>query len=154
MMKPELTVAAVLLVGFLGALFVHDWTTKARNRRLLYVQLVVFVGGALLIIFPEIARRLARAVGIGRGVDFVIYPVVIWLVRESLLSRRRRREEEERLTELVREIAIERAQFVARAPDVPRGAAAAGCQGFEVGELVPGRLVVRPNPEIDGGGAS
>jgi hypothetical protein len=112
MMKPEITVAAVLLVAFLAALFVHDWASRARNRRLLYVQLVVFVAGGVLILFPEIARRLAHAVGIGRGVDFVIYPTVIWLVRESLLSRRRRREEEERLTELVRAIAVERAREV------------------------------------------
>ena len=110
MMQPEITVAAVLLVGFLAALFAHDFTTRARNRRLLYLQLVVFVAGGVLILFPEIARRLANLVGIGRGVDFVIYPVVIWLVRESLLTRRRRREEEERLTELVRAIAIERAE--------------------------------------------
>jgi hypothetical protein len=113
-MKPEITVAAVLLVGFLVALFVHDWTTRSKNRRLLYVQLTVFVGGGVLILFPEIAQRLAHLVGIGRGVDFVIYPVVIWLVRESLLSRRRRREEEERLTELVRAIAIERAREAPR----------------------------------------
>lgn len=112
MMKPEVTVAAVLLVGFLLALFVHDWTSRSKNRRLLYVQLAVFVAGAVLILLPEIARRLAHSVGIGRGVDFVIYPTVIWLVRESLVSRRRRREEEERLTELVRAIAIERAHDV------------------------------------------
>jgi hypothetical protein len=112
MMSPEITVAAVLLVGFLAALFVHDWTTRARNRRHLYVQLAVFVIGAFLILFPEVARRLAHIVGIGRGVDFVIYPTVIWLVRESLLSRRRRREEEERLTEVVRAVAIERANVV------------------------------------------
>ena len=36
---------------------------------------------------------------------FVIYPLVIWLVRESLLSRRRRHEEQERITELVRAFA-------------------------------------------------
>ncbi len=112
MMQPEITLAAVLLVGFLAALFLHDWTTRARNRRLLVVQLAVFVAGGVLILFPEIARRLAHLVGIGRGVDFVIYPTVIWLVRESLLSRRQRREEEARLTELVRAIAIERARTV------------------------------------------
>ncbi len=112
MFHPEITVAALLLIGFLGALFVHDWTTRTRNRRLLYVQLVVFAGGAVLISFPEIARRLAHLVGIGRGVDFVIYPVVIWLVRESLVSRRRRLEDEARLTELVRAVAIERADVV------------------------------------------
>jgi len=108
-MKPEVTVAALLLVGFLVALFIHDWVTRARNRRLLYVQLAVFAAGGLLILFPEIARRLASSVGIGRGVDFVIYPTVIWLVRESLVTRRRQREEEERLTELARAVAIERA---------------------------------------------
>jgi hypothetical protein len=112
MMRPEITVAAVLLVAFLVLLLAYDWTTRARSRRLLYVQLVVFAAGGLLIFFPEIARRLARAVGIGRGVDFVIYPTVIWLVRESLLSRRRVREEEERLTELARAFAIERAREI------------------------------------------
>ncbi len=111
-MKPEISVAALLLVGFLIGLFIHDWMTRARNRRLLYVQLAVFAGGAVLILFPEIARRLATAVGIGRGVDFVIYPTVIWLVRESLVNRRRRREEEERVTELARAVAIERARDV------------------------------------------
>jgi hypothetical protein len=111
-MKPEITVAAVMLVAFLAMLLVYDWTKRARNRRLLYVQVAVFAVGGFLILFPEVARRLAHGVGIGRGVDFVIYPTVIWLVRESLLSRRRRREEEERLTELVRAIAVERAREV------------------------------------------
>jgi small membrane protein len=111
-MKPEITLAALSLVGFLTGLFIHDYTSQPKNRRLLALQLVVFTTGAILILFPEIARRLAHLVGIGRGVDFVIYPVVIWLVRESLLTRRRRREEEERLTELARAIAIERAREV------------------------------------------
>ena len=113
-MKPEVSIAATLLVGFLAALLVVQSTTRARNKRLLFVQLVVFVAGGVLILFPEIARRLAHAVGIGRGVDFVMYPTVIWLVRESLVSRRRRREEEERLTELVRSVAIEGAREVRR----------------------------------------
>ena len=112
-MKPEITLAALLLVGFLAALFVHDWVTRSRERRLLYVQLAVFAAGGVLILFPEIARRLAAAVGIGRGVDFVIYPTVIWLVRETLVNRRRRREEEERLTELARAVAMERAREIA-----------------------------------------
>lgn len=110
MMRPEITLAALGLVGFLAALFVHDYSRHRLRRRLLFVQLLVFVVGALLIVFPEVSRRLAHAVGIGRGVDFVMYPVVIWLVRESLVSRRRRREEEERLTELARAVAIERAE--------------------------------------------
>jgi hypothetical protein len=112
-MQLELTPAALVLCTLLAALLVHDFTTRGKsNRRLLALQVLVFAVGALLIVMPEIARRLARLVGIGRGVDFVLYPLVIWLVRESLVSRRRRHEEEERLTELVRGLAIERARDV------------------------------------------
>jgi hypothetical protein len=104
-MSAELTPAAIAMICLLAALFLHDWVTLARNRRLLLLQLVVFAVGGSLIVYPEIARRLAHAVGIGRGVDFVLYPLVIGLVRESLLSRRRRLEEQERVTEVVRALA-------------------------------------------------
>jgi hypothetical protein len=103
-MSAELTPAAIALVGLLVALFLHDYVTLARNRRLLLVQALVFALGGWLIVYPEVARRLAHFVGIGRGVDFVLYPLVIWLVR-ALLSRRRRHEEQERVTELVRALA-------------------------------------------------
>ena len=49
-------------------------------------------------------------VGIGRGVDFLLYPIVIWLVRESLLTRRRRQEDGEKITQLARAIAIAEAR--------------------------------------------
>lgn len=115
-MTPEITPAAVVLLALLAALLLHDATTNGRNARHLWVQAFVFLVGGALIVFPEIARRLARFVGIGRGVDFVLYPLVIWLVRESLLTRRRRHEDEERMTELVRALAIERARRIETAP--------------------------------------
>jgi hypothetical protein len=115
MIQAEITPAAIALVFLLGALLLHDFVTLARNRRLLLVQLVVFAVGGGLIVYPEVARRLARFVGIGRGVDFVLYPLVIWLVRESLLSRRRRHEEQERVTELVRTLATSGARDVSPA---------------------------------------
>jgi hypothetical protein len=102
----EITPAAVVLLALLAALLLHDYTTNRRRARSLWLQAFAFVVGGALIVYPEIARRLARFVGIGRGVDFVLYPLVIWLVRESLLSRRRRHEDEEKITELVRAIAI------------------------------------------------
>lgn len=123
MMQAEVTPAAIALVGLLAALFLHDFVTLQRNRRLLLVQLVVFAGGAWLIVYPEVARRLAHFVGIGRGVDFVLYPLVIWLVRESLLSRRRRHEEQERVTEVVRALAASGAH------EVDAGAAGATASG-------------------------
>jgi hypothetical protein len=42
MMQAEITPAAIALVALLAALFLHDFVTLARNRRLLIVQLVVF----------------------------------------------------------------------------------------------------------------
>lgn len=116
-MRIELTPAAVLLLFLLAALFVHDVTERKKNRRFLAIELVVFLAGGALILSPDVATRLAHWVGIGRGVDFVIYPLVIWLVRESLVSRRKRREEEERLTEIVRALAMDRA-LVVSAPTV------------------------------------
>lgn len=120
-MTAELTPAAVALVALLVVLLGVDYVRTGRNRRLLALQAVVFAVGAVLIVYPDIARRLAKAVGIGRGVDFVLYPLVIWLVRESLLTRRRRREEEARFTELVRAIAIERAHPIGREDQRPDG---------------------------------
>ena len=105
MTTPEITPAAIALLGLIVALLLHDWVSLEKNRRLLLLQALVFVVGGGLIVFPEVSRRLAHAVGIGRGVDFVIYPLVIWLVRESLLSRRRRLADEERSTEIVRALA-------------------------------------------------
>jgi hypothetical protein len=120
-MSAEITPAAVVLLALLAALLLQDYTTATRTKRRardLWLQGIVFVVGGTLIVYPEIARRLAHSVGIGRGVDFVLYPLVIWLVRESLLSRRRRHEDEEKITELVRSLAILRAQKESSPPDV------------------------------------
>lgn len=114
-MTAEVTPAAVVLCALLAVLLVVDASSRRRAGRHLWVQAFVFVVGGVLIVFPEISRQFARLVGIGRGVDFVLYPLVIWLVRESLLTRRRRHEDEERMTELVRAIALERAASVSAA---------------------------------------
>jgi hypothetical protein len=117
--QPEITPAAIALVGLVVALFLHDLVSLEKNRRLLVVQGLVFAAGATLIVYPEIARHMAHAVGIGRGVDFVMYPLVIWLVRESLLTRRRRHDDEVKMTELVRAVAAANARVV---PPPPQGA--------------------------------
>jgi hypothetical protein len=102
-----LNLASVSLLAFVSGLVLFDaLALRGKNRRALIVELVVLLGGAFFIIFPDRATALAHMVGIGRGVDFLLYPIVIWLVRESLLSRRRRLEDAERITELTRALAI------------------------------------------------
>lgn len=111
-----MNLAAVALLALVFGLLFYDWAAAQgarRARRMLLLQTVVFAGGAFFIAFPDAATAVAHRVGIGRGVDFILYPLVIWLVRESLLNRRRRWEDNERLTRLVRAQAIAGAVEVA-----------------------------------------
>jgi hypothetical protein len=121
-----MTPAAFALLALVFGLVAYDWATlRGKNRRALLVEVAVFVGGAFFIAMPDRATALAHMVGIGRGVDFLLYPTVIWLVRESLLSRRRRIEDGERMTEIVRELAVARAvDQRAGAPSQSAGASA------------------------------
>ena len=102
-----MNLAAASLLSLVCGLVVHDWLThKGKNRRALVLETAVFVVGAFFIALPDRATSLAHLVGIGRGVDFLLYPLVIWLVRESLLTRRLRLESGEQLTELARTVAL------------------------------------------------
>ena len=112
-MRLELSLASVALLALVAALWVYDYLAfRGRARHMLALETLAFLVGAWFIAFPDTATGLARLVGIGRGVDFLLYPTVIWLVRETLLTRRHRYEQEERVSELVRSLAIERAHEV------------------------------------------
>lgn len=123
-----MNLAAIALLAWVFGLLFFDWATHGkRGRRMLLLESAVFLGGAFFIAFPEVATSVAHAVGIGRGVDFLLYPLVIWLVRESLVQRQRRLEDGERLTQLVRAVALREA-VVLEAPaalsqDTPRPSA-------------------------------
>jgi hypothetical protein len=99
--------AALVLLAFVFALVAFDAVQlRGKNKRALLFEVLAMLVGAFFIVFPNRATELAHLVGIGRGVDFLLYPIVIWLVRESLLSRRRRLEDAERITQLTRALAI------------------------------------------------
>lgn len=112
-----MSVAGILLLGLVFGLVLFDAITLyGKNRRGLLVEIAVFLIGAFFIAFPERATVLAHLIGIGRGVDFLLYPIVIWLVRESLLNRRRHLADAERITELTRALAIATARTQAQDP--------------------------------------
>ncbi len=108
-----MTLAALALLSLVVGLFAFDWITlRGKNRRVLLLEAFAFASAAFFIAFPDRSTALAHAVGIGRGVDFLLYPVVLWLVRESLVGRRQRLEENERITELTRALAIAQAHVL------------------------------------------
>ena len=100
-----------LLVLVLGLAAFDLVASTGKNRRALLLQVVIFLAAAFFVVFPSHATTLAHAAGIGRGVDFLMYPVVIWLTRESLLARRRRVEDSQKITELTRALALATADY-------------------------------------------
>ncbi len=113
-----MTIGGFALLAFVLGIVAYDWVSlRGKNRRAVLLEVGAFLVGAVFIAFPERATALAHAVGIGRGVDFLMYPIVIWLVRESLMTRRRRLEYDEKLTSVVRALAILQAK--AADADVP-----------------------------------
>jgi hypothetical protein len=51
--------------------------TNARDILRLIIITLIFILGATVIIWPEISSEISRFVGVGRGVDFMIYIYVI-----------------------------------------------------------------------------
>jgi small membrane protein len=98
--------ATFILLALVVGLFVFDVATARGTPRALWLQGFVFLVGGILIVFPDWTTRAAHAVGIGRGVDFVLYPTVLWLVRESLVARRHRKENDRKLEDAVRALAL------------------------------------------------
>lgn len=107
-----MTLASLVLLVLVAGLFAYDCFVHGKNARFLVIEAAVFGAGAVFIVAPGAATWLAQRVGIGRGVDFVLYPAVIWLVRETLATRRHRFEQEAQLTALAREMAIRSATCV------------------------------------------
>jgi small membrane protein len=108
-----MNLAAGLLLALVFGLLFFDWATlRKRGRRMLLLEAAVFLGAAFFIVFPDAATAAAHFAGIGRGVDFFLYPLVLWLVRESLVHRQRRWEDGDRLTRVVRANALATARSI------------------------------------------
>ena len=79
------------------------WKT---HRNAILLEFTGFIAVVLFSIYPGIFQSLAHSVGIGRAVDFVIYPILVWLFREAVLSRIRYHKQNQLITELARSVAI------------------------------------------------
>jgi small membrane protein len=111
--------SSIFILLFMALVLAVDYAAfGGRARRLLLLETIVFCVGGVFVVFPELASVLARLVGIGRGVDFILYPLVIWLVREMFVSRHRQWMEAERLAELVRALAMRSSTVVGTAGTV------------------------------------
>jgi hypothetical protein len=76
---------------------------------LIFLFLVV---GLLFILFPEITNKLAKVLGVNRGINLIFYTGFLILLFLILKLYARSRRLEQNLTELVRKISLEKAEEI------------------------------------------
>ena len=111
----------IIRILLLSGLAATGWLVFLRRTRLPFHIVIVFAVLAVAgvaVIFPDITAEAAQLVGVGRGVDLVIYLVEVGTLFVLLHYYTKFVEIERRQTEIVREVAILRAEvdrFVAAA---------------------------------------
>ncbi len=84
---------------------------RIRKSVLDTVLIFLFMGvGILFILFPEITNKLAKAVGVNRGINLIFYTGFLILLFLILKLYARSKRLEQNLTELVRKISLEKAE--------------------------------------------
>ncbi len=76
---------------------------------LIFLFLVV---GILFILFPEITNKVAKVLGVNRGINLIFYTGFLILLFLILKLYARSRRLEQNLTELVRKISLEKAEEI------------------------------------------
>jgi small membrane protein len=86
--------------------------TRNRTRLVDRVFVLAFVcAGALLVSFPEISDQMASLLGVGRGVDAVMYFMLVFLSYTCLQLYAKLRSQDARIVELARFIALNNAKL-------------------------------------------
>jgi hypothetical protein len=109
MIRPIQLIIFLLLLALMGFYF-----TRLRSK-LADRLIVIMVGsaGLLMAIMPELSNAIAHTVGVGRGVDLVMYLSIIGLMFLWIGTYTRVRELETQQTRLVRSLALAQARFPA-----------------------------------------
>jgi small membrane protein len=107
---------ALLLVGIAGILVMfvrgqHGVRMQA-SKRLAFVGFLVL--NAYAVVRPEDTTRVAKLFGIGRGVDLLLYALIVTFVFAVINVYLRLRDSEQRVTDLARAVAIRDAELLNR----------------------------------------
>lgn len=120
-----LLIAAAL--GF-GVLVLRD-NVPGHNALRRVGGLVVVVMAIIAVLWPQLTTYVAKAVGVGRGTDLVLYVFVMVFIYNAVATTQRLHRLEHQVTTLTREIALQRVQTPVVAPvsgDARNGATADG----------------------------
>jgi hypothetical protein len=103
-------IAQLILSALLGGILLYAWTEYKRAPVIGLVSMLAAFTGLYFVWFPTHASRLATLVGIGRGVDLILYIWVIISLIVLLNLHLKLRAQMELITVLARELAIANAK--------------------------------------------
>lgn len=90
----------------LAFVWIYAWSQRSRSKIVSYSVMAVTAAGAVLVLLPDVANDIANFVGIGRGADLVFYVFIVVGLTAIFNLHLRLRTEQERLTAVVRELAL------------------------------------------------
>jgi hypothetical protein len=105
--------ASLIFATFMiGILAIDRIFMPKKSHKAWMFMAVTYSCAVVFTLFPEILSQVAQFIGIGRGVDVILYFVSIIVVREVFLNRSRQSQLERQVTCLSREIALSRAKII------------------------------------------
>jgi len=102
--------AQPILIALLAAVVVVYFARLRSRSSDTFLIMVCFAVGALLVLRPALAQKIADLVGVGRGVDLIFYLAIPGLGLMILLLFARTRDLNLKLTMAMRELAISNAR--------------------------------------------
>jgi len=109
-------IAQFILSGLLAVILFYAWIEYPRSPAVGLLTVTAAIAGLLFVWFPMQATNLAAVVGIGRGVDLVIYVWIGISLIVLLNLHLKLRAQMELITALARAIAIANARVGAATP--------------------------------------
>ncbi|MBR6059008.1 MAG: DUF2304 domain-containing protein [Victivallales bacterium] len=109
----------VILIASLVAVGLLAWLVM-RNKlfgRLFFI--LQFVLGIVFVIWPDLTTRLGNLIGIGRGTDFLLYLLIIFVYFSEMCILAKFRQIERRQTLMIRQMALRDATRLGKGSPTP-----------------------------------
>ncbi len=94
-----------LSLGLIG-LGGYAYAQRGRSRWVAWMMVLVCLAGEVFVLAPELSNRIARAVGVGRGADLILYCFIVASLGLIMNLHLRLHAMTEDMTELARRIAL------------------------------------------------
>lgn len=114
-------IKAILILGFIALAFIIVRPVRTENRLALrrLGTLILIIFACFSVIFPGLLNRLAAFIGVDRGINLLVYALVLTVFSQMATAYRRDLENNRKLTALARAIALKDVQYPSQSNDSP-----------------------------------